>query len=84
MGFIATLQAFFNSLTEIAKAQQSNNEFGAEKDILRIKKKLKRKSDRQEDLILDMAKLLEKYYSGFKPSDKMLAKCCLIKVKKLN
>ncbi|MBQ6516819.1 hypothetical protein IJI31_06530 [bacterium] len=84
MGIFAAIQAFFNSLAEIAKMNVSNNEFGAEKDVLKTKKKLDKKADKQEDLILDMARIINKYQNSFETRDKLLAKCCLRKIKRLN
>ncbi|MBR1625544.1 MAG: hypothetical protein IJ681_00200 [Bacteroidales bacterium] len=84
MGIIAMIQAFFESISKVAECKKSNNEFGAEKDVLKTKKRLDKKANEQEDLILDMAKIICKYQNSFERKDRMLAKCCLRKIKRLN
>ena len=84
MGIIATIQAFFVSISKVAEFGKSNNEFGAEKDVLKDKNRLNKKSAKQEDLILDMSNILRKYLNCFETRDKMRVKCLLRKVKRLN
>jgi len=84
MGIIEMIRAFFESISKIAECKTSNNEFAAEKDVIKTKKKLDKKSSEQEDLILDMARLINKYQNSFEKKDRLTAKCCLRKIKRLN
>lgn len=84
MGIIAMIQAFFEAWAKTAECQKSNNEFAAEKDVLKTKKKLNKQADKQEDLILDMAKLISKYIGVMSKFDRLSAKAVLRKVKRLN
>lgn len=84
MGIIAAIQAFFTAWAKTAEYKKSNNEFAAEKDVLKTKKQLVKNNSRQEDLILDMAVLLRKYMNSMTKKDRLSAKNCLRKVKKVN
>lgn len=84
MGIIAAIQAFFTAWAKTAECKKSNNEFAAEKDVLKTKKQLAKNNSRQEDLILDMAVLLRKYMNLMTKKDRLSAKNCLRKVKKVN
>ena len=55
-------------------------EHQAETEIIKTVKK----SYKQEDLILDMAKLISKYMNNFNAYDRFRAKCYLKRIKKVN
>ncbi len=84
MGIIEMIRAFFESIAKIAECKKSNNEFAAEKDVLKTKNKLNKRAAEQEDLILEMARILNKYQNSFNRQDRLTAKSCLRKVKRLN
>ena len=67
-------------VSEIFKVFGIKIEHQAETEIIKTVKK----SYKQEDLILDMAKLISKYMNNFNAYDRFRAKCYLKRIKKVN
>lgn len=74
------IKSFFNFMAERFKALGIQTERQSEVEII----KTVRKSYKQEDLILDMGVLIQKYMKNFSAYDKMRAKCYLKRIKKVN
>ena len=78
------IQAFFEALKQAFSYAEVNKNKQCETDVLKTKKKLHKKSDKQEDLILDMAYLIEKYMPMFQKTDRIRARVYLKRIKKVN
>lgn len=78
------IQAFFEALKQAFSYAETNKNKQCETDVLKTKKKLNKKSDKQEDLILDMAYLIEKYMPMFQKTDRIRARVYLKRIKKVN
>lgn len=78
------IQAFFIALGNCFSFAEKKTELQCETDVLKTKKKLEKKTDKSNDLILDMADLIKKYKGNMKVKDKVKANACLRKIKKVN
>lgn len=81
---INTLTAFFQALAKGFSCVETKIEKQCETDVLKSKKRAERKSDRQEDLILDMIKLLLKYQPSMSEKDKLKVKSYIKRIKRTN
>lgn len=81
---LQTIQAFFIALSKCFSFAEKKTELQCETDVLKSKKKLEKKTDKSNDLILDMADLLKKYKGRMNTKDKIKANTCLRKIKRVN
>lgn len=78
------IQAFFEALKQAFSYAETSKNKQCETDVLKTKKKLNKKSDKQEDLLLDMAYLIEKYMVLFSKPDRIRARVYLKRIKRVN
>lgn len=78
------ISSFFDALKSIFALAETSKKQQCETDVLKTKKNLCRKSDKQEDLILDMARLLERYIQCFSKTDRLRARIYIRRVKRTN
>lgn len=81
---IEAIKAFFDALAKGFSCIETKTEKQCETNVLKSKKQIEKKSDKQEDLILDMAKLLEKYKHNMKKSDRIRANLYIRRIKGVN
>lgn len=78
------ITAFFQALAKIFSCTETKIEKQCETDILKSKKRVEKKSDKQEDLILDMMRLILKYQPSMSDIDKVKVKRYLKRIKRVN
>ena len=78
------ISSIFDALKSIFALAETSKNRQCETDVLKTKKKLCRKSDKQEDLIFDMARLIERYIDYFSKPDKIRARIYIKRVKRTN
>lgn len=66
----ATIKSFFDAVAKIFSFAEESKEKQCETEILKNKKYQEKKNDKQKDLLIDMANLLEKYQSQMTKSDR--------------
>ena len=82
--FAKTIQAFFEAIKGLSSYAETAKKRQCETDVLKNKVIYLKKSEKQEDLLLEMALLLRKYMSTFTRIDKVKTKVLLSKIKKVN
>lgn len=80
----AAITAFFQSLRQAFSLAETAKEKQCETDVLKTKKKLDKTSDKQEDLLIDMAVLLDRYLQVFTKADRMRARSYIRRIKRVN
>lgn len=80
----ATIKSFFDAVAKIFSFAEESKKKQCETEILKNKKYQEKKNDKQEDLLIDMVDLLEKYQSQMTKSDRKRLKKLKIKMKGVN
>lgn len=78
------IQAFFEAIKNAFSYAETSKNRQCETEVLKNKKQLSKKGEKQEDLILDMAALLEKYMPTFTKVDRIRARVYLQRIKRVN
>lgn len=81
---ITAITAFLKALEQGLSCMETKIGKQCETDVLKTKKKMEKKSNSQEDLILDMIKLLLKYQPSMTKTDKMRVKSYIQRIKRTN
>lgn len=80
----ATIKSFFDAVAKIFSFAEVSKEKQCETEILKNKKYQEKKNDKQEDLLIDMANLLEKYQSQMTKSDRKRLRILKKRIKGVN
>lgn len=80
----ATIKSFFDAVAKIFSFAKVSKEKQCETEILKNKKYQEKKNDKQEDLLIDMANLLEKYQSQMTKSDRRRLRILKKRIKEVN
>lgn len=78
------VQAFFDCFKAMFSYAEESKSRQSETDVIKEKKKLNKQAGKQEDLILDMAYLIDKYIQVFAKPDRIRARVLLRRIKKVN
>ena len=80
----ATIKSFFDAVAKIFSFAEVSKEKQCETEILKNKKYQEKKNGKQEDLLIDMANLLEKYQSQMTKSDRKRLRILKKRIKGVN
>lgn len=78
------IQSIFEAITGAFSYAEASKNRQSETDIIKCKRRLRRQEERQEDLILDMAAILNKYINTFSKADRIRTRVYLSKIKRVN
>lgn len=78
------LEAFFDAVAKGFSCAEVKTEKQCETNIIKSSKKIEKRSDKQEDLILDMADLIERYKHLMKKSDRIRANVYIRRIRGVN
>ena len=83
-GIVKAIQSFFEALTGIFSYAETSKNRQSETEVIKHKKRLFRQEAKQEDLILDMAAILNKYINTFSKADRIRTRVYLSRIKRIN
>lgn len=78
------LKTFFAAIASVCSLTETKTEKQCETEVLKNKKKAEHKNTKQEDLIIDMAKLLYKYRNCMSNVDKLKLRRYVNRIKGVN
>ena len=77
------IESFFDAITGIFSCVETSKNRQSETEVIKHKKRLSRQEEKQEDLILDMAAILNKYVDTFSKPDRIRTKVYLSRIKRI-
>lgn len=80
----AAIKAFFDAIKSGFSYAETAKENQCETEVLREKKDQEKQNDKQEDLLIDMAKLLLKYQKVMKKTDRIRVNLYMRRMKGVN
>ena len=81
---IAAIKSLIDAIAKTMSYSETKIEHQCESEVLKNKKKIEKKSYKQEDLIIDMGKLIYKYQNAMTKQDRMRAKLYIRRIKGVN
>lgn len=78
------IQSFFEAIAKIMSLYETKVNNQCETEILKNKRSLQKKSDKQEDLLIDTVKLLLKYEQYMTQKDRLKVRYFIKKIKGVN
>ncbi len=83
-GIVKAIQSFFEAITGAFSYAEAAKNRQSETEVIKHRKRLFRQEEKQEDLILDMAAILNKYINTFSKADRIRTRVYLSKIKRVN
>ncbi|DAB04735.1 TPA: hypothetical protein CPT89_00995 [Candidatus Gastranaerophilales bacterium HUM_11] len=81
---MGTIKALFDMLASCFSFAETNREHQCETEVLKDKKHSEKQNGRLEDLVIDMAQLIEKYKPVMKKTDRIRANIYIKRAKGAN
>lgn len=83
-GIIKAIQSLFEAIAGFFSYAETSKKRQSETEVIRYKKKLNRQEEKQEDLLLDMAQMLNKYVNTFQKADRIRTRVYISRIKRIN